>query len=105
MANEHTLIILIVNNSTYSSRGFKNNDSKDTTRPGSFKPSLGKLFSDTANVRLRIDYGASADGRTKCKSNFRKLILEKDTNRQGVVRTNLSDVCLLSISSNGLEEI
>ena len=105
VANEHNLIILIVNNSTYTSRGFKNNDSKDTTRPGSFKPSLGKLFSETANVRLRIDYGTSADRKTKCKSNWRKVILEKDTDSQGVVRTNLSDVCLLSISSNGLEEI
>merc|ERR1712059_104926 len=85
-AVDHNLIILVVNNivinnSTYT-KNFKDSISKKNTGQASYKPSLGKLFSDAANVRLRMEYTTSVDGDKKFlyKQKYinRKIMIEKD---------------------------
>ena len=97
----------MISNSNYA-RNFKDSYSKNNEEPVSYKPSLGKLFSDAANVRFRIDYSKSVDGNInlphQCKRNRREIIAEKD-----IIDRNVNDksynFCLFEITSKGIEDI
>ena len=83
--------------------------SKKNTGNPAYKPSLGKLFCDAANVRLRMEYATSMDGDTKLldKQKYinRKIIMEKDIVTDRDANAKNFDSCLIKITNNGFEEI
>ena len=96
-----------MNNSTYS-RNFKDSNSNKDAGHVSYKPSLGKLFCDAANVRLRIDYPKLQNGSKYFnyigRNSVRKIVLEKD-----IVSGNINDpnynTCVTTITNKGLEDV
>lgn len=112
IAIEHNVIVLVVNNivmnnSTYA-RNFKDSKSNREIGPVSYKPSLGKFFSDAANIRLRIDYSKShiewksqKDTTTNCG---RKIIVEKDVISGNISHLNYKS-CLIKLTNKGLEDV
>ena len=109
---EHNIIVLVVNNivmnnSTYY-RNFKDSNSNKDAGHVSYKPSLGKLFCDAANVRLRIDYpklhNESKYSHYIGRNSVRKIVLEKD-----IVSANIDDpnynTCVTTITNKGLEDV
>ena len=95
-----------MNNSTYA-RNFKDSKSSRETGPVSYKPSLGKLFSEAANIRLRIDYLKSHKELSILQDTTipggRKIVVEKD------VSGNISHLnyrsCLIKITNKGIEDV
>ena len=111
IAKEHDVIVLVINNivmnnSTYA-RNFKDSKSSRETGTVSYKPSLGKLFSEAANIRLRIDNLKShkelsilQDTTIPCG---RKIVVEKDVNGN-ISHLNYRS-CLIKITNKGIEDV
>ena len=97
---------IVINNSTYT-RNFKDSISKKNTGYASYKPSLGKFFSDAANIRLRMEYVTSMDSDIKFlykqKHIVRKIMKEKDIITGRDANANNYDSCLIKITNNGIE--
>ena len=97
---------IVINNSTYA-RNFKDSKSNRETGPVSYKPSLGKFFSDAADIRLRIDYAKSHNEWKSLQdstiNSVRKIVVEKDVSGN-INRLNYKS-CLINITNKGLEDI
>lgn len=108
VAVQHNVIVLVVNNivvnSSAYSRNFKDSKLNRSANEPSYKPSLGKLFCEAANVRFRISYLNSNENEPKLlyrnSTVFREVSLEKDDSK---IASNKKSKCVIKITTNGLE--
>ena len=105
---QHNVIVLVVNNivvnSSAYSRNFKDSKLNRSANEPSYKPSLGKLFCEAANVRFRISYLNSNENEPKLiyrnSTVFREVSLEKDDSK---IASNKKSKCVIKITTNGIE--
>ena len=112
IATERNLIVLVVNNiiiskSTYF-KNFKDNHQSKERNTATYKPSLGKLFSDAANIRLRIDYlkdDINQKGQTlEDRSTKRQIFVETNNGCTNSFQRN-ENSCLIKITNKGFENM
>ena len=112
IATERNLIVLVVNNiiisnSTYF-KNFKDNNQRKERNTATYKPSLGKLFSDAANIRLRIDYlkdDIKQKGQTlEDRSATRQIYVETNNGGTNSFQRN-ENSCFIKITNKGFENM
>jgi len=89
VAVNHKIIVLVVNNivannSTYT-RNFKDSSSNANVNEPSYKPSLGKLFCDAADIRFRMSHLSTnkkvSNIPNQKRNTIREVVVEKDQSR------------------------